>query len=192
MQIFLCSDLHLNHNKSFLYEPRGFTSIEEHDKKIIENWNSVISNDDIVYNLGDECMGDVTLSIDKLNALRGHMKLIRGNHTTDNKIEIYKKYTDIEIIGWADILIDKKWRFYLSHYPTCIGDYRGCRQSRHFSIAGHSHTKNKWQNINTCCYHVELDCHNNTPVLIDEIMADLNWFKSLSPEKQEEIINGNI
>ena len=34
-QIYLTSDLHFNHNKEFLYEPRGFNSPEEHDEEII-------------------------------------------------------------------------------------------------------------------------------------------------------------
>ena len=42
--IYITSDLHFGHQQSFLYEPRGFNSIEEHDKVIIENIYSFISN----------------------------------------------------------------------------------------------------------------------------------------------------
>ena len=51
--IYLSSDFHFGHQKSFIYEPRGFSSIEEHDKKIIENWNSIVNPEDEVYCLGD-------------------------------------------------------------------------------------------------------------------------------------------
>lgn len=37
IKIWFTSDLHFGHNKSFLYEPRGFNSIEEHDATIIKN-----------------------------------------------------------------------------------------------------------------------------------------------------------
>ena len=37
--VWFTSDLHLGHNKPFLYEPRGFKNIQEHDNAIIENWN---------------------------------------------------------------------------------------------------------------------------------------------------------
>ena len=46
---FFTSDLHFGHNKDFLYKPRGFDNIEEHDDTVIENWNSVVSKDDTVY-----------------------------------------------------------------------------------------------------------------------------------------------
>lgn len=42
--IFVTSDLHIGHNKEFLYKPRGFSSIEEHDKALIENWNNLIKD----------------------------------------------------------------------------------------------------------------------------------------------------
>ena len=35
-KIFLTSDSHFNHNKDFIYERRGFNSIEEMNEKIIE------------------------------------------------------------------------------------------------------------------------------------------------------------
>ena len=51
--IFLTSDTHFGHDKMFLYEPRGFTNIQEHDAQIIKNWNKVVSYCDDVYHLGD-------------------------------------------------------------------------------------------------------------------------------------------
>ena len=45
-KIWFTSDMHFGHQKSFLWEPRGFNSSEEHDKQIIKNWNSVVGNDD--------------------------------------------------------------------------------------------------------------------------------------------------
>ena len=56
-QIFVTSDLHIGHNKPFLYEKRGFSSIEEHDTEVLRRWNSLVSYDDTVYILGDLCMG---------------------------------------------------------------------------------------------------------------------------------------
>ena len=34
-EVYITSDLHFGHNQSFLYEPRGFSSIGEHDRVII-------------------------------------------------------------------------------------------------------------------------------------------------------------
>lgn len=40
-QVFITSDLHLGHKGIAAH--RGFASTEEHDKTIIDNWNSVVN-----------------------------------------------------------------------------------------------------------------------------------------------------
>jgi calcineurin-like phosphoesterase family protein len=192
--IFITSDLHFAHNRSFLYEPRGFTSIEEHDEKIIENWNATVRPQDTVYMLGDLMLNDNQKGIECLNKLNGVKYLIRGNHDSEARLMMYlcneiKTTSGPHGYQWADVLRDGKWQFYLSHYPVCFSDYRGAQNSRKFALCGHSHTKNKWEHIQFCCYHVELDCHDNTPVSLDEIKADLNWFKVLPLDQKEKIIN---
>ena len=42
-EVWFSSDLHLGHQKEFLYVPRGFSSIEEHDEAIIDNINEVVA-----------------------------------------------------------------------------------------------------------------------------------------------------
>ena len=45
-KVWITSDLHFGHSQPFLYEPRGFNDIEEHDKTIIENINNIVMEDD--------------------------------------------------------------------------------------------------------------------------------------------------
>lgn len=56
--IFFTSDLHLNHNKGFIYEPRGFSNCHEHSLGIIDNINQVVKEDDELYILGDVMLED--------------------------------------------------------------------------------------------------------------------------------------
>ena len=51
-RIWVTSDLHIGHNKEFVYKERGFQSIEEHDSALLSNWNELVSSDDVVYVLG--------------------------------------------------------------------------------------------------------------------------------------------
>ena len=51
--IFAISDPHLSHKNVLKYSHRPFSSIEEHDETIIENWNEVIRPNDIVIIDGD-------------------------------------------------------------------------------------------------------------------------------------------
>ena len=48
-RIWVTSDLHIGHNKEFVYKERGFQSIEEHDSALLSNWNELVSPDDVVY-----------------------------------------------------------------------------------------------------------------------------------------------
>ena len=101
--IFLTSDLHLSHIKSFLWEPRGFTSVEEMNEKIVQNWNSVVKENDIVYNLGDMCLSDTEGALPYLARLNGTQIWIRGNHDTDNRITLVTKACPyIHLLGGLD------------------------------------------------------------------------------------------
>lgn len=55
---YFSSDLHLNHDKAFIYEACGFSSIQEHDETIIERFNSIVTERDDLYLLGDLMLGN--------------------------------------------------------------------------------------------------------------------------------------
>ena len=50
---YFISDLHLGHKNVLKFDNRPFINIEEHDKTIIDNWNSKVNDNDDVYVLGD-------------------------------------------------------------------------------------------------------------------------------------------
>ena len=57
-KIYITSDWHFNHNKNFIYEKRGFSSIQEMNEAIITYHNQCVNYNDIVYCLGDCLLGD--------------------------------------------------------------------------------------------------------------------------------------
>lgn len=96
------SDLHFWHKNICKYCNRPFETTEEMNQALINNWNSVVKEDDIVFVLGD--MG--FCGYDKLeplmSQLNGKKYLIQGNHDSDkivfrlyeaNIIEEYHKVT---------------------------------------------------------------------------------------------------
>lgn len=177
-EIFITSDLHLMHSKPFLYEPRGFTSIEEMNEAIVERWNEVVKPNDIIYNLGDFAMNDVDAAISYIQRLNGHIIWIAGNH--DSKAKIDKILgacwqQDLSYAGYADVLKVHKFIFYLSHYPTLTGnmDDTGLRH-RVWNLHGHTHSKERWDIITMpFSYNVCLDAHSCYPVNIEEVIADI-------------------
>lgn len=172
--VYVTSDLHLSHSKEFLYKPRGFDSPQEHNQAIVNNWNSIVTDEDTVYILGDLIMSDSKDAMKYLKQLRGEIYFIKGNHDTANKVALYESLGFIGL-GYAYVLKSGKWSFYLSHYPTAVGNYDDEETHKKFyCLCGHTHTADKWKDFNQMkSYHVELDAHNNVPISIESIKEDI-------------------
>lgn len=172
--IYFSSDLHLNHNKPFLYEPRGFDNIDSMNQAIIQNFNQIITQDDDLYLLGDTFLGDLDAGIDLFKQLPGKIHLIWGNHDTDRRKEVMPQCPSvIEILGYATILKYKKFHFYLSHFPTCTAnfdDYQKPLAQRTLCLAGHTHSKELFEHCGS--YNVAIEAHNCFPVSIETVIND--------------------
>lgn len=86
-QLFFWSDTHWNHNRGFIYEPRGFTTIEDHDSALIHCWNEVCDEHSVVLHLGDIIFkADEAAFWTLLRRLRfRHLYLFEGNHTSGHR-----------------------------------------------------------------------------------------------------------
>lgn len=175
-KIFLTSDLHLCHNKSFLYEPRGFFNIDEMNKAIVKNWNEIVDDDDTIYILGDIMLNDNITASKYFNQLKGWKHIILGNHDTDERKKLYQNLRGVLSIDYASILKYEGFSFFLCHYPTITSSHNVEKKlkSRLINLCGHSHTKDKFADWDKgYIYHCELDAHDNRPVLIDNIINDI-------------------
>lgn len=170
-KIYFTSDLHFCHDKPFLYEPRGFSSIEEMNETIIKNFNSIIDDNDDLYILGDLILKDTNKGLEYLNRLNGRLHIILGNHDSQTRIDLYQTQDKIEDIQYAYLLKYKKYNFYLSHYPTCMGNY-DLQMSKTWCLHGHTHSQEKFSEI-AKNYNVALDAHNCFPIEIEDILKDI-------------------
>ena len=110
MSIFITSDLHFGHNRDFLYEPRGFSSIEEHDAAIIKNINETVAKDDTLFILGDLMMNDNEHGIEMLKQINCEdVRVIIGNHDTPARIELYKALPHFTVVGTLAFIKHKKY-----------------------------------------------------------------------------------
>lgn len=174
--IWFTSDLHLGHNRDFLYEPRGFKNIQEHDETIIKNWNKVVHPSDRVYVLGDLMLNDNEAGIKKIKQLKGQIYVVRGNHDSEVRMNLYNDCYNIIKVTEGQFFRYGKYHFYLSHYPTLCSNFDSNKplKARTVSLCGHSHCQNPFADWDKgLIYHVELDAHNNFPVSIDSIIEDI-------------------
>lgn len=121
--IYLTSDWHFNHDRDFVWAPRGFNSVYEMNRATMERHNKIVEPEDTVYVLGDLCLGggsDEALRLAKnmIQSLKGNLKVILGNHDTNNRVKMYHECYNVTVLGYADIIKFDGYHFYLSHYPT--------------------------------------------------------------------------
>jgi calcineurin-like phosphoesterase family protein len=174
MSIFLISDSHFGHNREFIYKDRGFTSIEEHDNAIIQRWNLTVKSDDTVYHLGDVMLGDNEYGLNCLSQLKGKIHIIRGNHDTNTRIELYRKMSNVVEVTNATYLHYKKYYFYLTHYPCITGCLTGdSLKKMTCNLYGHTHQKDRFYKDMPFMYNVGVDSHYCFPVEIDEVIEEM-------------------
>lgn len=178
--IYITSDLHFCHNRDFLYKPRGFNSIDEMNKYIVNRWNDTITDEDDVYILGDLVLNNDEKGLELLSSLKGRLHIIFGNHDTAARQAFYKKLDNVVETCYATVLKYKKYMFYLSHYPTLCSNHDDDKplRARIINLCGHSHAMDKFADIDKgTIYHCEMDAHNCYPVLLDDVIFDLNNYE---------------
>jgi len=128
MTIFYTSDLHLGHSNIIKYCNRPFRDAGHMDAVIIANWNSIVTNNDTIYCLGDFSFGNHAPYLSRLN---GKKILIKGNHDKNPSI------TD----GWDEVHSYLEIRDAGKHITLCHYKMEVFNKSHHGSLQfyGHSH-----------------------------------------------------
>lgn len=91
-KVYFTSDTHFFHERIIDYFQRPFTSVKEMNEALINNWNSAVPTDGIVFYLGDFAKGDSAIWSDILCRLSGHIHLIAGNHDWPHVLECLEDY----------------------------------------------------------------------------------------------------
>lgn len=173
-KIFFISDFHAKHSNIIKFCNRPYKSSEEMTKILIENWNSVIKSNDIVFNLGDFIWSGSWNSI--LEQLNGNIYLILGNHDRKDFKNSYMNYLK-GVYDQLTLLIDNKI-VYLNHFPYL------CFPKNHYQLFGHVHlsqNKNDGNDFERCSYllpnqyDVGVDLNNFIPISWKMISERLDY-----------------
>lgn len=163
--LFFISDTHWSHKNVIKYSNRPFTSVEEMDEAMIENWNNTVTDKDIIYHLGDFSFANYDTTKSILKRLRGHKHFLWGNHD-----QIFVKNKDL--LGYFETVQDYKelrWnkqKIVLMHYPLLTWN-KGHYGAWH--LHGHCHSSINHLNEGTTRVDVGVDNFGYTPISFDEI-----------------------
>lgn len=167
-RIFFTADTHFNQQRTLDYSinRRIFKDLNEMNSVLIENWNSEITNKDIVYHLGD--FGDYEYR----KFLKGNIRLILGNYEESDiknaeSIESIKNY-GFESVQGNTILNINGLRIHLSHMPSKFDT------AVDFNLFGHIHGR---QQIKEFGLDVGVDAQNYAPIDLDTVLRFKDAFK---------------
>lgn len=160
--IYVCSDLHLNHTNIIKYCNRPYETTEEMNRKLIENWNSVVGEDDTVFCLGDFCLGNKEDIITFGKQLNGKKILILGNHDRGTKTT-YKEAGFEQIYGEQAIM-----KFDSLGQTIHFSHHRVPNEDTHYlNLYGHQHDKPTDDDRHKC---VCVELWDYKPVLLDDLI----------------------
>lgn len=178
--IWFTSDTHFGHTNIIRFCNRPFNSVKEMDETIINNWNSVVKPNDIVFHLGDFAFASNARWKQLIQALNGHIYLIIGNHDEirypgHQTFDLFEGVTSqliVKIDGQA---------IYLNHYPfLCYGG--AWHKDAVWQLYGHVHSGPHCEGKDMSRlsvtfpyqYDVGVDNNNYIPVSWEQVKETIN------------------
>lgn len=177
--IWYTADSHFGHDNIIKHCNRPFSSVEEMDEALIEKWNSVVGKNDMVYHLGDVGLGTDTHTLHCVSRLKGHKRLIYGNH--DSVHPRHRKSSGrqrtwlqfFESINAFDMHKIAGREVMLSHFPYA-GDHTETDRMMQYRLPFdgrfliHGHVHEKWL-LQAAQLNVGVDVHDFLPVPLEKV-----------------------
>jgi len=174
---YYISDLHFFHDSlNSAMDNRGFSSVEEMNERMIEQWNSVVRKKDETVILGDLSVEKGPKTNEILKRLNGKKYLVIGNHDKFLK----DKEFDTSLLKWYGPYLelrDENRKVILSHYPIfCYnGQYNFSKagNAKTYMLYGHVHnsydeellrkfkeiTRESTRSIRECAEPIKIPCN---------------------------------
>lgn len=176
------ADIHIDHTNCIHLTGRPFNNVQEMEALIVENINKKVKPDDVLFLVGDVCLGKKASWVRFLSALDcKNIILIIGNH---DKWACIPKDMVIAVLEVARLRMYGK-TFLVSHYPYRCSPWRAFWKRLHPSVCsikrpkdtglwllhGHTHQKDR-----LCDYHprqlnVGVDANGFAPISGEEIIS---------------------
>ena len=181
---FYIADTHFGHANVMKYDNRPWFTVSDMDRAIIKNWNSVVTNEDTVYILGDISWYKAEKTIEILDKLNGQKVLVKGNHDKLNDNRLRARF--LQIADYLEIK-DNGRDVVLCHYPIpCFknhfygwyhlyGHVHNSFESRMIEHFEREMTELYVKQCNMCNVGCMMPWMGYTPRTLDEIIAAKGW-----------------
>lgn len=165
--VLFTSDPHFYHKSMVELKRRPFDSVEEMNQTLIDNWNSVVTKNSLIYVLGDVSFGSPEETHRVLEKLNGNKRLILGNHDNSKMVDKVYRHHFMTICDRMRVKFeDIREEVILDHFPLLTWD------KAHYGawhLHGHSHGSMQYP-FEGKILDVGTDVHNFTPINVAKIM----------------------
>lgn len=143
--VWFTSDWHFHHDRILEFHPKRKeifgSTVEEATEKMIKLWNTVVNKNDIVYILGDMCLGTVEQKMKLLIRLNGNKVLILGNHDKipDHLRCYFNHIITIKTIRFKKSVYNFLYRdleVIMCHFPLLSWEHK---EKKSIMLHGHCH-----------------------------------------------------
>lgn len=175
-KVWFTSDLHFWHKNICKYCNRPYNTVEEMNQGIIDNWNSVVKEDDIVYLLGDMGFCGIEKLRVLMSQLKGHIRLVQGNHDSDkvvNRLIEEELIEEVATLCYITIIGDEECPdqdLTLCHFPM-IDWYN--KEKGAWMIHGHQHQLPNTPSCSFAHWDVGLDKNQMTPISFEQLKINI-------------------
>ncbi len=158
--IFFIADTHFGDDNIRRYENRTFQTVRFMDEEMIVRWNHIVTEEDIVYVLGD--FGAAGSEKELLERLNGDKLLVKGNH--DLCTNGYYRAAGFEEVYDKPVILDNFW--ILSHEPMYVN-----ANMPYANIFGHVHNSPLYKDFSAQHYCVSAERIDYTPISFDKVAS---------------------
>lgn len=177
-KVYFTGDLHFGHFNAIKYDCRPWPDVETMAAGMIERWNARVTDDDLVYILGDVCYRSKYPAWHYLEQMRGHKILIVGNHDGELLEDERSRRCFEEIHSYMEIKEDGK-KIVLCHYP--MAEWNGkTRGSWHIFAHIHAQRNEAYEMMKRLPHALNAGCMLNdfVPATFAELVANNQKFNA--------------
>lgn len=159
---YIISDTHFDHKNIIKYTNRPFESVEEMNKKMINNWNNTVDKSDKVFMLGDFAFANQDRVKELVSQLNGLIVLVMGNHDRHRTASWWSECGFFQVVEYPIIYKDF---FILSHEPVLMND-----SMPYVNLHGHKHHIELKPSY---YYNVSVELHDYKPIELETLLQKL-------------------
>lgn len=164
MTRFVVSDHHFDHENIIGYCDRPFDTKSEMNRHMIDQWNEVVDDDDVVIHVGDVAFGGGSNTAQWfLDQLNGNKVVLLGNHDDSITPDSFS-YPVFE----STVYQHHGFRFWCTHRPDEVPDYW-----TEWIIHGHVHNDEPLIDYQNNKLNVSVENVGYTPIPLDQLVKTL-------------------